>query len=221
MGQKNKKIIKKKPNIRSRDKKTRFYIDNELLADYAQILKPHGIALYNVLAKHANSDDQDCFPSYETIMEQSGIGKRNTISKYLDILEDLNIITIGERGRSNYYTLLAQEEWRKLEAHSRKDRRIESDTGAQNASGDRKLVSDSHNEAYRNSNGDSIDNEPKSTKKDTLNHTNKSNKYNSNKRNNKQDSVDETNKGWFQEVREEFEEKGVFSSKSESYNEDK
>lgn len=94
--------------IRRQGKRTRYYIDNELLARCGKILKPHGIAIYNVLAKYANSRTQSCFPSYETIMSHTGIGKRKTITKYLKRLEKLNIIAIEHsKGRKpNRYYLL-------------------------------------------------------------------------------------------------------------------
>lgn len=97
-----------------RRKKTRYYIDNELLELCGDILKPHGIAIYNVLAKHANSKTQRCFPSYETIMKQSGVGRRNTVTKYLNLLEEHNLIAI-ERSvgkKPNLYFLIDVSAWR-------------------------------------------------------------------------------------------------------------
>jgi len=109
--------------IRPKGKKTRFYIDNELLEYYGNVLKPHGIAIYSVLAKHANSKSQECFPSYETIMKQTGIGKRNTVSKYLKLLKSLGLIEmLHKKGfRSNQYRLLS--------CGDDKTRSIQKDTG--------------------------------------------------------------------------------------------
>lgn len=81
-------------NIRPHNKKTRFWVDNEILEKYGPQLKAQGIAIYCSLAKHANSKTQMCYPSYSKIMENTGIGKRNTISKYLKILEKLGLIII-------------------------------------------------------------------------------------------------------------------------------
>ncbi len=94
--------------IRGRGKKTRFYVDNEILEVYGPILKPHGIALYVTLAKFANSKTQVCFPSYETLMECSGIGRRNTVTKKLNLLKELGLIRIlHSKGKGpNYYKLL-------------------------------------------------------------------------------------------------------------------
>ncbi|MEI8339775.1 MAG: helix-turn-helix domain-containing protein [bacterium] len=75
---------------------------------YASIIKPQGIALYCALAKHANSKNQACWPSYETILKCSSIGKRNTVSKYLKILERHELIKIirNNKREKNYYFLL-------------------------------------------------------------------------------------------------------------------
>ena len=94
--------------IRPQNKRTRFYVDNEILEVYGPILKPHGIALYCALAKHANSKTQECFPSYETLQIQTGIGRRNTIRKYQKLLIEHKLIEIfHKKGRRvNYYRLL-------------------------------------------------------------------------------------------------------------------
>jgi hypothetical protein len=95
-------------NIRPPQKKTRFWIDNEILEVYGSRLKASGIALYCALARHANSKTQLCFPAYPRLMELSGIGKRNTISKYLKIIEDLGLVLIvrnKKRQPNKYYML--------------------------------------------------------------------------------------------------------------------
>ena len=98
-------------NIRPRKKNTRFLIDNEILEQFAPILKPQGIAIYSVLARHANNKTQMCYPSYEQIIKLSGIGKRNTVNKYLKILENLRLIQIirNHKRQVNIYYLLNPE----------------------------------------------------------------------------------------------------------------
>lgn len=100
--------------IRRQGKRTRYYVDNELLKCRGKTLKPHGIAIYNVLAKYSNSKTQSCFPSYETIMVESGVGRRNTVTKYLNLMERLNIIYIERSAgkKTNKYYLLDCNEWR-------------------------------------------------------------------------------------------------------------
>jgi hypothetical protein len=102
--------------LRRKNKKTRFYVDNELLEFYAPILKPQGIALYASLARHAHFNTQECFPGYERIMATSGIGRRNTVSKYLKILEEEGLITVDRsRGyKSNRYYLTDVSCWHRI-----------------------------------------------------------------------------------------------------------
>ena len=96
-------------NIRPPKKKTRLWIDNEILEVYGKQLRAQGIAIYCVLARHANSKTQACFPSYPRIMKLSGVGNRNTITKYLNILEKLYLIYIirNKKRQPNLYYLLS------------------------------------------------------------------------------------------------------------------
>lgn len=95
-------------NIRPLKKPTRLWVDNEILEVYGSKLKPHGIALYCALARHANSETQGGFPSYERLMKLSGIGKRNTISKYITIIEGLDLIKVirNKKREPNIYFML-------------------------------------------------------------------------------------------------------------------
>ena len=95
------------PNIRPRKNRERFYIDNIVLTVYAKYIKTSGLALYNVLSKHANSVDQCCWPTYETLMKESAIGNRNTVIKYLRRLERYRLIWISRKNKQvNIYCLL-------------------------------------------------------------------------------------------------------------------
>ncbi len=154
----------KKPKKRQW-KKTRYYIDNELLGLLGKTLKPHGIAIYNVLAKHANSKTQRCFPRYETIMEQSGVGKRNTVAKYLEILEKRGVIEVERsKGRvHNNYRLLDVECW--------DINGIQIDTVMKKNSSIQK-----ENEQYLKDDTNSICKAPNDIAKDTQSHTTKSDK---------------------------------------------
>jgi hypothetical protein len=96
------------PNKRPKNKETRFYIDNEILEVYASKIGTYGIVVYNALAKHAHSNDQICWPKYETLMKETGIGNKNTISKYLKILEKVHLIKVWRKHKKvNYYCLLS------------------------------------------------------------------------------------------------------------------
>jgi len=159
--------------IRSNSKRTRYYVDNELLVPFGKILKPHGIAVYNALAKHANSKTQSCFPSYETIMSQAGIGKRNTVTKYLKLLEKHRLIVV-ERSKGkkpNIYRLLDVDEW--VTGGIQKDT-VEKD----NYDGNGILKS---TKLYPFSAENSIPNDNNRIPMDTQNHINKSDKFKSDK----------------------------------------
>lgn len=95
-------------NIRPHNKKTRYFVDNEILEIYGTKLKSSGVAIYSALARHANSDTQACFPSYPRIMKLAGVGKRNTVSKYLKILEELGLILVlrNKKRKPNIYFLI-------------------------------------------------------------------------------------------------------------------
>ena len=123
-------MINENENPRPRKKRTRYYIDNEILELYGKTLGPYGIAVYNVLAKHANSQTQECFPSYETIMKLSGIGRRNTLSKHLKRLRGIRLIKMYHKvdDRKNYYRLLDVNGYRSERATIKRERhRIQND----------------------------------------------------------------------------------------------
>jgi hypothetical protein len=93
---------------RERGKTTRYYVDNEIVEVFGSTIGVYGISVYNALAKHANSQTQLCYPSYETIMRFTGIGRRNTVSKYLGVLVEQGLIEISTLpgSRNNLYRLL-------------------------------------------------------------------------------------------------------------------
>lgn len=94
-------------NIRPRKNRERFYVDNLVLSGYAKYIKPNGIAVYNVLSKYANSKDQCCWPAYELIMKESGIGNRGTVVKCIKRLEKCRLIGVFRKNKeSNIYSLL-------------------------------------------------------------------------------------------------------------------
>lgn len=104
--------------VRTRDKKSRFYIDNEFFNNgYAELLGRKAL-VYFVLAKYANARTQTCFPSYETLMKQSGVKHRSLIPKVLRALIHLRLIAVKRsKGRhSNRYYLLDVSEWKPLDS---------------------------------------------------------------------------------------------------------
>lgn len=55
-----------------------FIIDDEVIENYGASLGPLGVAVYNVLVKHAGRG-RSCFPSYATIAELLGIDRKTAI----------------------------------------------------------------------------------------------------------------------------------------------
>jgi hypothetical protein len=103
--------------IRRREKKTRFYIDNEYLdKGYAKAFSTSISMVYAVLARHANARNQTCFPSIETIMRKGGIGNRNTVVAAIKKLEEYNFIVVdhSKGRRSNLYVLLDSQHWKSI-----------------------------------------------------------------------------------------------------------
>src|SRR3989344_6128925 len=102
--------------VREQKKRTRLYIDNEFFEKgYAALLHNRSL-VYECLAKYARADTQMCYPSYETIIKETGIKNRNTIAQTINLLEYLRLIGVkrGWKGRSNRYYLLHHSEWRAL-----------------------------------------------------------------------------------------------------------
>lgn len=107
--------------VRNRIKKTRFYTDNEFLEkDYAAFLGRRA-EIYYCLVKHANSETQTCWPSYQTIMKETGIKDRNVIVQTLNALQYLKLIAIKgpPLRKSNTYYILSHLQWRELTSIAR------------------------------------------------------------------------------------------------------
>jgi predicted transcriptional regulator len=62
-----------------------FIIDDEVIDEYGATIGPLGVAVYNVLVKHANKNGSSCFPSYQTIATKLGIS-RNSAIKGVELL---------------------------------------------------------------------------------------------------------------------------------------
>ena len=83
----------------------RFFIDNDLLDDYAKVMGPVGLAVYAALARYANSQ-QTCYPSQAAIAAMLGLTRR-WVGVKLAQLRELELISVEEReGHSSLYTLL-------------------------------------------------------------------------------------------------------------------
>ena len=119
---KDKRIPKPRPGnfeglpTRERRKPTRFYVDNEFFKlGYAKIFRRRRVLdVYCVLAKHANSKTQSCFPSISTIMREAGITNRNTVVDAIRLLEAFGLIYVehSKGWRPNEYLLLRTSAWK-------------------------------------------------------------------------------------------------------------
>jgi hypothetical protein len=66
------------------------------------------IAVYSVLARHANGTGV-CYPSYPTLMRQTKITSRTTMSKALRNLRAVGLIAVETSGRNHLYHMMMTE----------------------------------------------------------------------------------------------------------------
>jgi len=109
--------------FKARDKRKKgwFWMDNNYLNGYGKIFGAIGVAIYVSLCRHANNENQKCFPAQKTIAEELKITDR-TVRKYLVLFQKYHIISISKERNiktkkwiNNVYTLLDKEEWLKPE----------------------------------------------------------------------------------------------------------
>ena len=98
---------KKPTQIRIKDKRGgRFIVDDVVLNGYGKALGPYGIAVYIALCRHANMQNQQCWPSQKTIADKTGMSVRQ-VKNMIDKCEELGLITRKiEDGKYTIYTLL-------------------------------------------------------------------------------------------------------------------
>lgn len=108
--------------VRNRRKTRRYYIDNEFFDwGYAAIVGPIGIAVYNVLCRHADANTQQCYPGKGYIAKQIGLADARPVRPAVRLLEHYNLIHRTERYdvvtrtyNSDLYDLLDISEWKPL-----------------------------------------------------------------------------------------------------------
>ena len=90
-----------------------FRVHNAILEQYGPEIGPIGIAIYCVIARRANEDTQEAYPSYDDIARLAGIG-RTTVQENLPLLIELGLVEVVEgpvRGyRGKLYRLLEAPE---------------------------------------------------------------------------------------------------------------
>lgn len=70
-----------------------YRIDNIIVDEYGEKIGAIGIAIYNVLARHADRSTGICWPSIQTICKKLKLG-RTTVKKYLRILAHYDLIAV-------------------------------------------------------------------------------------------------------------------------------
>lgn len=91
--------------VRRIDDKNWYWISRSILKQYGHILKPTGLAVYNVLASYANSKSQTCFPSQQTIADRIGLC-RETVNRKVKLLGEKRLIRVKRlKGRCLYFLL--------------------------------------------------------------------------------------------------------------------
>jgi Helix-turn-helix domain len=88
-----------------------YRVDNIIVDEYGEKIGAIGVAIYNVLARHADRQTGICYPCIGTIAKKLALG-RTTVKKYLRILLNHCLIAIAPRmseagdPTSNSYLLL-------------------------------------------------------------------------------------------------------------------
>ena len=72
-----------------------YWIDRDILQNCARVIGAIGLAVYNVLASMADSN-QECYPSQQRIGDLLGYS-RATVNKALKVLEGQGLITVSRR----------------------------------------------------------------------------------------------------------------------------
>ena len=94
-----------KNEIRSLAEREWYWISRAILKKYGRILKSSGLAVYNVLASFANSENQTCYPTQKSIAGHLGLSVR-TVNRKIRLLKDFKLIRVKKiRGRC-FYSLL-------------------------------------------------------------------------------------------------------------------
>ena len=104
----------KNQNLRVRDRRAprRFYLDNLLIrGGWAKEIGIMSLSVYSTLAMHADADDQDAWPSQQTVADLLGVC-RQSVNKAIGILQEWKLIEVEYReGTSSVCYLLHPDEW--------------------------------------------------------------------------------------------------------------
>lgn len=90
-------------------------ITHDFILKFARHFSPSVVTVYMALCLHVDNVEQTCFVSLERLMEEAGIGSRNTVLEALKKLEDYQIISVihAKGGRTaNFYLLTDATVWK-------------------------------------------------------------------------------------------------------------
>lgn len=94
------------------ERKHGFYVvDNDIIDIYGPNMGVYGIAMYSLIARYANKNGENAFPSYKTITEKLNISRPQAV-KTINLLVELGLITKEKRtdsagdATSNMYALV-------------------------------------------------------------------------------------------------------------------
>ena len=93
--------------MRNRDKF--FMVPNGFADNVLRDLSPKALKVYVVLARMRNTKTKDCFPSFKTIAERSGISKRRVSDAVNELVAKRCIRRRKALGKSNNYALTSVE----------------------------------------------------------------------------------------------------------------
>jgi DNA-binding transcriptional ArsR family regulator len=99
--------------VRDMREKTKFYLDDIFIDEYAILVGTTATVIYNWLCRYANKN-QKAWPSLAKLASNLGMNEK-TIRRNLKKLENHNLILVERVGktRSNRYHLLDQSKWTK------------------------------------------------------------------------------------------------------------
>lgn len=82
-----------------------FRVPNELIDSYGKLLGTSGIAIYCVLARHANNLTREAFPTHGLIARKLGLSRKTVIRKIKKLQEIGLIEDICRSSKYCVYTL--------------------------------------------------------------------------------------------------------------------
>ncbi len=108
-----------KLHIRDGRKRNRYSIDHAIFNRkpnqkycWAALIKSNGMAIYNAIVHHADYNSQDCYPSFSTLANETGMSLSQAKREVKKLAEFQFIsITPGDSRSSNTYFLTDCSEW--------------------------------------------------------------------------------------------------------------